>query len=647
MKDLLYFFSGEFKRHIYRWNLIAWLVILVMLLTLANSTVNLLKNNPAKTNAAQQIQQKYWEKIPNYYYYQLYGINFLYVMPSTAIIANDTVIPDDLSSRIDFFSKLQIFNNLKGGAIFLRGKGIRLDFSAVIKLLIPLIVLWYGFGTFQYQDYLKSLTSIWTYRRSVIYTLISRFLLYLITFLLIMTLVFLFVRIRGITFSPGEVTVIAGYLLEAVLYLSIFFFIGALIGLLGQTKLSVILLFISWFFLAVASHWIITPTVTPEYLDTLKDYKAELAKINIIAKYEEMVQEERGKYDPSRREEGKEVAEEFWNNYYLKKIVPIEKKLKDMIARAIEKDRKISKFFPGPFFDMTANEASGRGCTNYMLFYEYSDQMQKKFVRFIIDRAFYNDPKVMVNFIKGDEDIFYGKAILPPNFWPGILIQMGYVVILIIACYIGSTKKIFPRAKDDKAFDNLTIDLKSGENFTMQDCTDEETPRPHLTNVFLGKNRELPVTILLDGKPFPVGEKSFIIFVPKPGDIPDELKGKHLVYLFKRVFNLPVRDIIQLEKEIGKKTLEKHFRKMKKEEEYKLVLLLYFLVKFPVYLFDGFAEGISDKLSQELFAIVEEKLPAGSMIIDLTVLERKWNNQQHWCAVHFKDGKYRLFKPKS
>lgn len=646
MKDLYCFFSGEFKRHISRYNLIAWLIILVLLLTQANSTANLLKNMPAKTKVAKQIQKKYWEKIPNYHYYRLYGINFFYVMPSTGIIANDTVIPDDLSSRIDFFSKVQIFNNFKGGTILLRGKGIRLDFSPVVKLLIPLIVLWYGFGTFQYQDYLKSLTTIWTHRKAVIYTLISRFLLYLMTFLLLMMLVFLFVRIRGITFTPGEVPVIAGYLLEAVLYLSIFFFMGALIGLLGQTKLSVILLFISWFSLSIASHWLITPTVTPEYLDTLKDYKAELDKFNTIAKYEEMVQEERGKYDSSRREEAKEVAEDFWNNYYLKKIVPIEKKLRDMIAGAIENDRKISKFFPGPFLDMTASEVSGRGCTNYMLFYEYSDEMQKKFVRFIIDRGYYNDPKVMVNFIKSDEDIFYGKAALPPNFLSGILIQLGYLVILIIACYIGCTKKIFPRPKDAKAFDNMSFDLKSGENFTMQDCTDDDTLRPQLINVFLRKKRELPVIFTLDGKPFPVGEKPFIIFVPKPRDIPDELKGKHLVYLFKRVFNLPGQDITQLENEIGKKTLGKHFGKMKKEEKYKLVLILYFLIKAPIYIFDSFAEGISDRLSQEIFAIVEDKLPAGSMIIDLTVLERKWNNQQHWCAVHFKDGKYRLYKPK-
>ncbi|UCH96496.1 MAG: hypothetical protein JSV88_06510, partial [Candidatus Aminicenantes bacterium] len=313
---------------------------------------------------------------------------------------------------------------------------------------------------------------------------------------------------------------------------------------------------------------------------------------------------------------------------------------------SIEKDRSIAKFFPGPFFDMTANEVSGRGYTNYLGFYDYSIEMQDKFVRFIIDRVYYNDPKVMVNFIQGDEDIFHGKGALPPNYWSGILIQLGYLAILIILCYFCYLWKMFPRPKDAKAFDKLVYNLKSGENFTIQDCTDDETLRTQSVNVFFGKNRGLPLKLTLDGKPFPVGKKLAFIFVSKPSHIPGELKGKHLVCFFKRVFKLPDQDITQLKKEIGKETLNKHFCKMKKEEKFKLVLSLYFLVKSPIYLFDNFAKDITDHLSQELFAIVEEKLAAGSMIVDFTASERKWNNQLHWSAVHLKEGKYQLYKPK-
>jgi hypothetical protein len=626
--------------------MIAWAIILGIMLFHENAKINVLKQNHQKIDAFKKIQKSSFEGLKNYLMYKVHGFDILFVLPSTSVVANEASIPDDLSSKIDGFTKVQIYKNLKGKSLTSRGKGISLDISVIIKFLIALIAILSGFDAFKNEDYLKSLSSIWKHRKTFFYTIISRFLFFIMTFLLVMTILLIFIRIRGVKFNPGDSPFLAGLLLEAVVFLAIFFFMGVLFGLLRNKKTAILLTFLSWFFINIANYWFIKPAVEPEFPDVIKDYQAVLDKKKIFTEFENFAEKKYGKFDRKNMEKARKVIEYFWENYYLKKIAPLEKKLRDMIARSIEKDRSISKFFPGPFFDITANEVSGRGYTNYLRFYDYSIEMQTKFVRFNIDRDYYNDPKVMVNFIKGDEDIFYGKAALPPNFLSGILIQLGYLVILIIACYFCYLRKMFPRPKDAKAFDNLSFDLKSGENFTMQDCTDDDTLRPQLINVFLRKKRELPVIFTLDGKPFPVGEKPFIIFVPKPRDIPDELKGKHLVYLFKRVFNLPGQDITQLEKEIGKKTLEKHFCKMKKEEKYKLVLLLYFLVKAPIYVFDSFAEGISDRLSQEMFAIVEDKLPAGSMIIDLTVLERKWNNQQHWCAVHFKDGKYRLYKPK-
>jgi hypothetical protein len=528
----------------------------------------------------------------------------------------------------------------------LQGKGIRLDFSAIIKLLMPLMVLWYGFMTFQYQDYLKTLSSIWKHLKTFIHIIISRFLLFLLTFLVVMGLVFFFIWTRGVTFNPGDFTVIAGFLLEAVVYLGLFFIIGALIGLLGQTKIAVGFLFISWFLIAIANHWIITPAVTSEYLDTLKDYQAELDKINIIAKYEEIVQKARGKFDESKREQAKVVIEDFWTNYYLKKIVPLEKKLRDMIAGSIERERRISIFFPGPFFDMTANEVSGRGYTNYLLFYDYAMAMQIKFVRFIIDRAYYNDPKVMVNFIQGDEDIFYGKAALPPNFWSGELIQLGYLVILIIACYSCFKRKMFPRPKDAKAFDKVSIELQSGENITLKDYTDDDNIRTQVVNTCLGESRVNDWSITLDDKPLDEEGIQGILHIPNILDIPGELKGKHLVRFFKRVFKLPDQKIAQLETEIGKEEINKFFKKMEIEKQAKLILSLFFLANRQYYLTNNFPAGIPFNYFSKLENHVKDHQPEGSMIIDLhNMIIHRWMNDESQIPLHYKNGKYYAKNP--
>jgi hypothetical protein len=448
-------------------------------------------------------------------------------------------------------------------------------------------------------------------------------------------------RIRGVTFTPGDFSFLAGFLLEAVVFLGIFFCLGVLFGMLSNMKVAMLLIFISWFFINIANYWFIKPAVEPKFPDTLKDYQTILDKKTIFTDFEVYAEKRYGKFDRKNLEEARKVVEDFWKNYYPKKIAPLEKKLREMIAGGIEKDRSISKFFPGLFFDMTANEASGRGYTNYLRFYDYTAEMQSKFVRFIIDRAYYNDPKVMVNFIQGDEDIFYGKGALPPNFWSGILIQLGYLVILIIACYFCYVWKIFPRPKDAKAFDKVRIELHSGENITLKDYTDDDNVRTQLVNAYLGKSRVKEWILTLDDKALGKEGIPGIIYIMNLLSIPSELKGKHLVRFFKRVFNLPAQAVAQLETEIGKEELKKFFKKMGIEKKIKLILSLFFLANRRYYIANNFPAGIPFNYFSKLEKHVTDHQPAGSMIIDLhNMVIHRWMNDESQLPLHYENGKY-------
>ena len=646
MKSFISSFSGEYQRHLYRINMIAWAIILGIMLLLANSKVNTFKQNQQTIDAFKKIQESYFEVFTNYLMYQYHGFDILFVLPPTSVVANEAAISDDLLAKIDFPRTVQIYKNLKGKALASQGKGINLDIYIIIKLLISLMAIWSGFEALQNLDYLKSISSIWKHLKTFIYTIISRFLLFIMTFLLVMAIVFIFIRIRGVTFNPGDFYVIAGFLLGAVVFLAVFFLLGVLFGLLRNKKSAIFLIFISWFFINIANYWLIKPAVEPGLPDTLKEYQTVVDKWSKFVNFEALAKKEYGEFDRKNLEEARKVAEYFWTNYYPKKIAPLEEKLHDMIAGSIEKDRKISKFFPGPFFDMTANEASGRGYTNYMRFYDYSDEMQTKFVRFIIDRAYYNDPKVMVNFIQGDEDIFYGKAALPPNFWSGILIQLGYLVILIIACYFCSLRKMFPRPKDAKAFDKVSIELQSGENITLKDYTDDDNIRTQVVNTCLGESRVKDWSITLDDKPLGKEGIEGILYIPNILDIPGELKGKHVARFFKRALDLPTQKIAQLETEIGKEQLNKFFRKMEIEKQAKLILSLFFLANRRYYVTNNFPAGIPFNYFSKLENHVKDHQPEGSMIIDLhNMIIHRWMNDESQIPLHYKNGKYYAKNP--
>jgi hypothetical protein len=636
--------SGEYKKHLYRINMIIWSIILVSLIYISNSKVNVINHNQDKIDAFKKIQTEYFKGILNYRSYKAFGIEILYVMPTTSVISNETTIPNDMSSKIDAFSKVQIFNNLKGKALASQGKGIELCISVIIKLLISLLAIWNGFEILQKMDFLKSLASIWSCLKSFLYTTIPRFLLFILTFLLVMGIVFLFIWIRGVTFTSGDFSVIAGFLLDAVVFLGFFFFLGALFGLLNNKTVAVFLIFISWFGINIANYWFIKPAVEPGFPDALKEYKTVVEKWNEYANFEISAAEKYGKFDRNNMEVARKVIEDLWKNYYLKKIVPMEKKLRDMIARSIEKDRSISKFFPGLFFDMTANEASGGGYESYLLFYDYSMQIQAKFIRFIIDRTYYNDPKIMVNFIKNDEDIFMGKSSLPPNFWSGWAIQFGYLVLIILAGCFLYKRKMHPKPKNPRDFDNIKIEFTSGENSDIIDKTNRKEFGQQLENVFFGKCRDLKWEVTMDGKSMLTGKKHDFLSIFKHNQVPHEWKIKHLLRFFKHLLHLDDEDLesLYIEKpvETRKKWLNKFFHELEIEEQYVLLISLFMLAKKPVYLCNNFAYYIPEDIRLKLYRLMEKIQPAGTMIIDINQIDGKWMFSKLWQRYYYKKEGY-------
>ncbi|UCH92403.1 MAG: hypothetical protein JSV88_19190 [Candidatus Aminicenantes bacterium] len=585
----------------------------------------------------------------NYIWYKFHGFNILFVLPPTSFISNEAAIPDDMSAKIDFYTKVKIFKNLKGKALSSQGKKINLDISVIIKFLISLMAIFYGFETLQNEDYLKFLSSIWTPRKTFIYVILSRFLLFIMTFLLVMGIVFIFIRIRGVTFNPGDFYFFVGFLLEALIFLGIFFFLGVLFGLLNNMKLAILLIFISWFFINIANYWFIKPAVEPGFPDVIKEYQTEIDKFVEYKNFEVLAEKKYGKFDRKNMEAARKVIEDFWKNYYPKKIAPLEKKLRDMIARSIEKDRSIAKFFPGPFFDMTGNEVSGRGYSNYLGFYDYSIEMQDKFVRFIIDRTYYNDPKIMVNFIKGDEDIFIGKSSLPPNFWTGLAIQYGYLVLIFFAGYLVFMLKMLPKPENARDFDNIEIKFKSGENSDIKDNTNREEFSQQLVNVFFGKCRDLKWKVTMDDKSLLTGKKHDFLFIPKPDQIPDEWKIKHLLKFFKRLFNLDNKNLESLysEKpgETRKQWLNQFYRELEIGEKASLLISLFMLAKKQVYVSNTFAHDIPGEIRLNLYRLVEEKLAAGSMIIDINRMDSKWMFSKLWQRYYYKKGGYYSLPP--
>lgn len=648
MKGYIDCIYGESKRYLHRGSMAAWLFILILMLYQAHSSIVDNENLPEKIKIFNQTQQIHFDNMQNYIQYKLKGFKILFIPSSTGLITRSYTNPSDLIAEV-VTTHLKINNNWKGKVVFRQGRFLELDISGIIKWLMSLMAIWFGFLSFPKKEFLDFLSSKWSRGKSYFYTALARLLLFITFFLVMMGIVLLFMILRGVQFSSGDWYVTVCFLLAAIAYLGIFFSVGVIIGILGTRKLSYILLFIAWFGIIFAVDWVTAPAVESAFPEALEDYRVEMEKYSDMIDFDKNAEKEHGKFDRKNIAAARGVIEDYWKNYYLKNIVPKERKLRDMIAVGIEKDRSWSKWCPGAFFTQTANEVSGRGYNNYLLFYDYSLEKHIQFVRFIIDRTYYNDPKIMVNFIKGDEDIFIGKSSLPPNFWSGWAIQVLYLVLIFLAGYLVFMRKMLPKPGNARDFDNIEIEFTSGENSDIKDNTNRDEFGQQVLNVFMGKCRDLKWKVTMDGKSLLTGKKHDFLFIPKPDQIPDEWKIKHLLKFFKRLFNLDHKELESLYREKAGETrkewLNKFYRELDIEEKAGLLISLFMLAKKQVYVCNTFAYDIPGEIRLKMYSLVEEKQPAGSMIIDINRMDSKWMYSKIWQRYFYKKGGYYSLPP--
>ncbi len=222
MKGYIACLLGEWKRYIHRGSLFAWLIILVLMLYQTNASINDIKLIPQKTELFKKTQKAYFENILSYESYKVRGFKIFFNPSLTGLISKNSTNPTDLTAEV-LNSHVKINNNWKGKAVFTIGKSLKLDNFGVIKWLMPLLALWFAFGAFLNREFIKSMASIWSRLLCYLNIVMSRLLLFIVFFLVLMGVDILFMLARGGTFSPGDWSVTFSFLIGSITYLMLFF----------------------------------------------------------------------------------------------------------------------------------------------------------------------------------------------------------------------------------------------------------------------------------------------------------------------------------------------------------------------------------------------------------------------------------------
>jgi hypothetical protein len=187
---------------------------------------------------------------------------------------------------------------------------------------------------------------------------------------------------------------------------------------------------------------------------------------------------------------------------------------------------------PTSFYTMACHELSGRGYGSYLEMYDYLLNLRRRFVRFWIDRVYYNDPSVLVNFITGDENVFRSRSLVPPNYWQGIALTVFYIILLSLASYLLFKRSLYHVTKKEIAkLGPVEVTADRGQ------CSVKLIKGNRLNKVLYpvlaGKSRALVKkglqgSIRIAGKDvLQEREGQGFVYHCRPQELPAEIKAKH------------------------------------------------------------------------------------------------------------------------
>jgi hypothetical protein len=387
----------------------------------------------------QDIEHLKVKQYINYNQYGTYGFRVLFIpSPLSIYFVNSSTI-SELTSNVDSGERLNIYNSFKGRMLFAdKGGGFK-DFSGIMLLLGSLLVLYLGYESFIYRDYLRFMSGFTGYRKIFISTILSRVFILVFLFLANIGISLVLLEIHDIRFSRSEYAYFFTYLAILLLLLIFFFALGTIAGSLKSGFAGFVMAIISWFVLVFLFPGIVN-TVTSRKADNIvSNYKLELQKLKSLMEFERQSLKELGSTTEDNIDAVRKSLEDFLEKGF-PKIHAFEERLRDEMEENIRYFEFLSSLFPSTFYVSAGNEISSKGYENFILFFDYIRELKKKFLRFYVDHRYYSDdpfdaPTKVKSFIKGDENLFHARNRTPWGFTWGILLILLYIVGLFIISY--------------------------------------------------------------------------------------------------------------------------------------------------------------------------------------------------------------------
>lgn len=627
MSDLFSLFYLDFKRFIRLRNLGIMSALLLVFLFSTHQGIKEHKKITADIPEFQKNETEIFSNLNSYDDYSNKGFNVLVVPPESGIFFPHPVMLAELSGNVNSIISLAIQNNCKGGMIFRGNSRFSVRFSNVLLGLLTLALLIFGFTRVRPKEYLKFISS--AFPRVMVYlTILFSNLFFLLIFMAVIIGCCLgWCLLQGISLTRADLTGFAYSLVPMVLLLASFFITGMVLGFLKSKELGIALLIVIWLVFAFILPWAEESWLEDKSFEISSSYKLNSIKLNIVNNiFENKYIKERGGAKNYTLEESQKIVEHYYADIF-PMLEKLDSSLKVEISLLTEKYHNMSMWCPTTFFHSLGYELSGRGYLAYLDFFSYLQAQYRAFLRFWIDRFYYNDRKIMVNFIKGDENLFHSSSKIPPIYAKGIIINSGWIILLVMFSWFFSFKRCLHHLKKkeikaiESGLEKEPLELDKGD-FTVLFTDNKQLPQ-FLYNTATGAIKKLQGNrfceeVLLDGvNTCKVKNKKPVLYISFPGSFPGDMPVIDFIkFIFHwRKIKGPGRKMILEDGKI-KPLLQKSIKHLKVHECFELLYLVLQSNKKKsyVYLIDDTGEILPDSCLMRLNDLLEQLKEEGVVI---------------------------------
>jgi hypothetical protein len=347
-----------------------------------------------------------------------------------------------------------------------------MDFAGIMLLISSFLALIYGWDAARNQKYLKLISDISGSTKPGFLITLARIILLNLVFWILCCLNLAWMLINSIHAANIFYLV---YVLLLTLVITFFVAAGAIIGSLKSKVAQFIIMPVGYFLLVLFIPWLILDGVYMEAKKGIQSiYDFEYQTFEYLMKFEKKGYEKlNGPWKSGKEpapEELKAIIESSKESVY-QKMKNCEDKRMNSIIKRIRTYQTLSVFFPTTLYLSSNKELSSKGFQNFVDFYHYAYDMKFKFVDFYLYRKFWLPlPKIGVEpFIKGNEDLLYGKSQLPNSFPLGLIMAVVYIAVLLVTLYRMQSKGI-----EGEKVKTVKVDFNKKGNPLFALCKDEK-----------------------------------------------------------------------------------------------------------------------------------------------------------------------------